>query len=86
MSKQTRDLERTAVDAHRRGLAWSEFWDQHGAAVCAAEPWDRRRFHKLVRRLVSLVAAGNMDGAELAGDGWPRPQWSDRHAPSVPRG
>jgi hypothetical protein len=43
-------LERAAGDAHHHGLRWSEFWDQHGAAVCRAELHDRHRFARLVRR------------------------------------
>lgn len=43
------------------------------ADVGQAEPWNRGRYHRLVRRLVGLVASGDTDGAEPAGDGWPRP-------------
>ena len=57
-------LERLAVDAHRRGWNWERFWTQHGPEVIAAEPFDAGRFHRLVRRLLSLVVAGNLDGQE----------------------
>jgi hypothetical protein len=66
-------LEAAAIDHHCRGLSWSEFWDQYRHEVALAEPWDRGRFHALVRRLTSLVAAGDLDGAMPVGDGWPRP-------------
>ena len=44
MTTTTRDLERAAVAAHRRGIGWLAFWEQHGPAVCRAEPYDRERF------------------------------------------
>lgn len=77
MSTQAeRQLETAALDGHRRGLSWGDFWTDHGAEVCAAEPHDRRKFHKLVRRLLALVASGNTDGrhpvavGELWGEDW----------------
>jgi len=41
-------------------------------AAMAAEPWDRAAYRRLVHRLLALVVAGNSDGAEPAGNGWPR--------------
>ena len=61
-------LERTAIDAHQAGMTWGQFWDQHGAAICAAEPHDRQRFTRLVRRLLALLTSGNLDGAQAVGD------------------
>lgn len=58
----TRTLERHAIDCHRRGDTWATFWTQHGAAVCQAEPHDRAKFGRLVRRLLSLLTSGNCDG------------------------
>jgi hypothetical protein len=69
----TQHLERLALAAHAAGKTWAEFWQQHGADVAAAEPWDRRRYHRLVRRLLALVVSGDTDGQEPVGDGWPRP-------------
>jgi hypothetical protein len=54
---QIKQLERAAQDAHRRGLLWGDFWTEHGAAVCAAEPNDRAKFQRLIRRLLGLVVA-----------------------------
>jgi hypothetical protein len=69
MSKATQTLERAALDAHRRGLSWGEFWDEHGRDVCRAEPHDRRKFNRLVCRLLALLVSGNEDGAE-SGEPW----------------
>jgi hypothetical protein len=69
----TRALERRAFQAHAAGLSWSAWWPTVAADVAQAEPWNRTAYHRLVRRLVALVAAGDLDGAEPAGDGWPRP-------------
>jgi hypothetical protein len=66
-------LEAAALDAHRHGWPWGAFWEQHGADVSALEPHDRRRFHHLRQRLFGLVVAGDLEGAEPAGDGWPKP-------------
>ncbi|MEI8371866.1 MAG: hypothetical protein WCJ35_03420 [Planctomycetota bacterium] len=55
-------LELAALAAHRTGTSWCDFWDVHRHAIAQAEPWDRSRFHKLVRRLTALVAAGDLGG------------------------
>jgi len=34
----TRQLETTALAAHRRGIGWSTFWAIHGLAVAVPEP------------------------------------------------
>jgi hypothetical protein len=73
VNEEIRALEAAALDAYAAGKTWAEFWQPHGADVAAAEPWDRRRYHRLVGRLLALVVAGNSDGAEPPGDGWPRP-------------
>jgi hypothetical protein len=62
-----RPLERAAVDCHRAGTGWTNFWAEHGAAVCQAEPHNRQRFGRLVRRLLALVVAGDVDGMEPPG-------------------
>jgi hypothetical protein len=73
MSKEIRTLEAAALAAHYRRMTWAEFWQQHGADVAAAEPHDRQRYHRLRQRLLALVVAGDTDGQEPPGDGWPRP-------------
>ncbi len=70
MSMTTRQLEQLAIDAHSRGVSWCEFWDTHRHAIALCEPFDRGRFHRLVRRLTALVAAGNLDGAEPVAAAW----------------
>ena len=60
--KELTRVERAAVAAHARGDDWTQFWDTHRHAIALAEPWDRQRFHRLVRQLTSLVVAGNADG------------------------
>ena len=57
-----RTLERHARACHARGIGWNDFWEQHGAEVCQAEPHNRQRFGRLVRRLLSLVTSGDCDG------------------------
>ena len=66
-------LERAAILAHARSVRWSEFWPTVAADVAQAEPWDQVAYHRLVGRLLALVVAGDSDGAEPVGDGWPRP-------------
>ena len=64
--KELTRVERAAVAAHARGDDWTQFWDTHRHAIALAEPWDRQRFHRLVRQLTSLVVAGNADGEPLS--------------------
>ncbi len=66
-------LEPAALAAHADGMTWAEFWPSVAGDVAAAEPYDRRRFHALVRRLTALVAAGDLDGAVPPQDGYGRP-------------
>lgn len=66
----TKQLERSAIRAYARGVGWSEFWAEHGGAVCRAEPHNRQRFQRLVRRLLALLTSGDCDGMEPAGEPW----------------
>jgi hypothetical protein len=68
-----KQLESAALAAHRAGDTWAMFWQEHGTDVAAAEPHDRQRYHRLRQRLLALVVAGDTDGQEPPGDGWPRP-------------
>ena len=55
-----RELEAEAVAAH----------------LARAEPHNRRRYHKLVGRLLHLLTTGEASGAEPIDTGWERPcQW-----------
>jgi hypothetical protein len=60
----TKQLERQALDAHRRGVGWTDFWQQHGEEVRAVEPYDRGRFYRLLTRLLGLLTSGDCDGQE----------------------
>jgi hypothetical protein len=68
MSTTVRKLETAAVAAYAAGDAWTTFWEHHGAAVCRAEPHDRHRFARLVRRLLALVTSGDSIGMEPGAD------------------
>ena len=63
-------LERAAIDAYRAGQAWADFWQEWGARLLQAEPYDRGRFRRLVNRLLALVTSGDTDGMEPAGEPW----------------
>jgi hypothetical protein len=78
-----RSIERAALDAHRAGDTWTMFWEQHGAEVCAAEPQDRQRFARLVRRLLSLVTSGNSSSMEPAAKPRLLVAQQDQPSPSV---
>jgi len=69
MTKDHRMLELLAADCHRVGSTWAEFWREHGDRVRRAEPYDARRFHRLVRRLLALVASGDTDGLTIFDEG-----------------
>ena len=86
MSKPT-PLEQAAVSAHQAGDDWSTFWNRHAADVARAEPHDARQYHRLVRRLIGLVASGDVDGAEPVPNGWSEPMpWELDDLPvSAPR-
>jgi len=82
-----RTLECAAIQAHRAGLSWGDFWTANADAIRQAEPHNRQRFQRLVRRLLALVASGDCDGQEPI-DAMPwsrttqpsRPMWGRKHA------
>ena len=57
-SKAERQLERRAIDCHRDGIGWNDFWGQHGTAVAQAAPYHHGRFHRMVAKLLHFVASG----------------------------
>ncbi|MGD0656117.1 MAG: hypothetical protein ABSA16_17405 [Thermoguttaceae bacterium] len=40
---QIKELEKLAIDFHRRGLGWTEYWAMHADAIRKAEPFNNRR-------------------------------------------
>jgi hypothetical protein len=75
-------LERLALDAHDRGVRWSDFWREHGDQVRAAEPYNLQRFRRLVCRLLALVVSGDTDGQQAVGDDAP---WEADDAEATPK-
>jgi hypothetical protein len=69
-TKQVNQLEHAAIDAHRRGIGWSDFWTEHADAIRAAEPYNASRYRRLVAKLLHLVASGDESGMEPAGAPW----------------
>jgi len=63
-------LERAAIDAHARGLSWSQFWTEHAEAVRGAEPVNVRRYHRLVAHLLHLLTTGDASGEQAIGEPW----------------
>lgn len=68
-------LEHLAIDAHRRGETWREFWEVHRHVVGRIEPYDRVAYRRLVRRLSHLLTCGDADGMTVASD------WSTTPSP-----
>jgi hypothetical protein len=66
-----RTLERAAIKAHRRGIGWNDFWHRHADQVRQAEPFNVAAYHRLMRRLLSLVVSGDLDGQQPVGDDMP---------------
>ena len=50
-----KDLERSALDAHRNGQGWSEFWQQHADAIRKAEPLPGDQLVPYLNRLADLL-------------------------------
>jgi hypothetical protein len=74
MSTTIKQIERSALDAHRRGLRWSAWWPSVAADVEAAEPYNLERRRKLIRRLTSLVCCGDLDGQTPVVCTWGQPE------------
>ena len=45
----TQQLERAAIDAHRAGIGWSQWWPTVAEQVRLVEPWNRGRYRRPVR-------------------------------------
>ena len=70
-------LERAALDFHRRGVGWTDFWQQHAEQVRECEPFNRARLRRLVNRLLALVASGDTAGMVAVGDDDAEPWLTD---------
>jgi len=81
MNKTIQTLERLALDAHRRGGSWTEFWQEHADATRQAEPYNAGRYHRLVNRLLAIVVSGDCDGQQPIGDDEAMPWELDDHQP-----
>jgi hypothetical protein len=68
MNQSMQALERLAIDAHKQGIGWEQFWTEHGAQARALEPWSRQRFKRLVDRLLALLTSGDLAGMTAVGD------------------
>jgi hypothetical protein len=61
---QIKALERLAINAFRRCLRWSEYWQAHGDEVKQCEPFNARRFKRLYDRLLHLLTSGDTNGQQ----------------------
>ena len=77
------DLEKAALEGHAKGLHWHAWWQQHGEAVKAVEPFNNKRLHKLVKRLAHILLTGERSGQFAAGDNDPKPWLKDDDTPAV---
>jgi hypothetical protein len=64
-----RRLAAAAIRAHNRGASWHEFFEQNEDAIARADT----QGHRLFNLLLTLVACGNIDGAEPIDSGFERP-------------
>jgi len=78
-------LEQAALAAHRSGQRWADFWPTVAFDVRRAEPINVQRYHRLVRRLLALVTAGDVDGLTAIGDAEPTPWEVDDAEPADSR-
>ena len=63
-----RDLETAALEAHKAGVTFTQFWPTVAEAVGELEPWNRRAFHRLHDRLRHICITGSEDGMFAVGD------------------
>ena len=60
----TKQLERAALDAHRRGESWQQFMQTHHDSMRACESSDVQRYRALCGRLLHCLATGERSGME----------------------
>ena len=70
MSETTtiKDLAALALNAHRRGITFTDFWPTVSDAAKELEPWSRRAYHRLHNRLMHICITGSEGGQYPPGD------------------
>ena len=61
-------IEQQAIEAHRHGEGWGDFFERNREAIRQAEPYDRQRYRRLIDHLLSLVVSGDTNGMVAIGD------------------
>ena len=77
-----KQLKREAIRAHAAGMTWDDWWPTAADQVRQAEPWDRQAYHRLMRRLLGLLVAGDLDGQQPVGDVMPWDHDDERSKPA----
>jgi len=62
------DLRRAAAEAFTLGIPWPEWFAEHREEIRKAEPYDARRFHRLVELVRQVVLTGSSAGQFAVGD------------------
>jgi len=64
------ELEAMAIEAHRRGTSWNQFWRDHWQDIALLDLHDRG---PLQRKLMALCIEGDTCGITELPDGYARP-------------
>ncbi len=78
----TQTLERAAIDSHRQGKSWAQFWQQHADDIRIAEPHNIVKFRRLVGRLLSIVVSGDDANTEPIDSPWGTDDFQPEPAPT----
>jgi hypothetical protein len=71
MTNAVKKLEKAAIQAHEQGTTWAAYWEQYGNDARRLEPYSRKRFRKLVDRLLCLLTSGDDCGTRTLDDSAP---------------
>ena len=63
------ELRQAALEAHRHGVAWPDFWRTAAVDVHHLEELNLEQNQRLHDELLSLVLSGDTDGLYAVGDG-----------------
>lgn len=77
------ELRQSALDAHRAGVRFEQWWPDVVEDVRQAAPYDRQQFTRLQAELLSIVIAGDTDGVYSPGDDDALPPWEADDEPDV---